>query len=293
MPLVRLIIFLFRGVGRPFSAAWNFLKALFGAGMRSFLAKSFEVLLRLCFVGSLAATVAVCWNLSDDKPYLQEDHYTAVGPDIRYEISPSAYSRSRRLTPAAMFRDFRPKDPSVPYQQGLLTTSELVEIWNTREMRTNTDQPVSWTSHTDRHPASGSWPKLRETDFAPDDWNPFRRFFEQSWAIITLPLLLALLVFPGSAKLLERIHRACLFTPLCALASFSFAYLFSRHWLSSQHQVMAELFADLPAWTHPIAALNKSIVAGLSLSLIPLALWYLLRWVLGPFLNQSPVRSAP
>ena len=293
MPFVRLIIFLFRGVGRIFSAFVRLLKALVGAGMRSFLVKSFEALLRLGFIGSLVAVVVVCWNLVGDKPYASTDGYASVGPDIWYEIDASSFSRSQRLTPSAIFRDFHPKDDAVAYQPGILSVAQLVDTWNEKEMLPKPDRLVTRSPRSRRETKSGSWPKLRETDFAPDNWTPFRQFFEQSWAIITLPLVLAWLVFPGSVRMRDRIHRACLFAPLCAFAGFSFAYLLSRHWLNSQYDILAELFTDLPRWSHPVGVLNQSMLTGLFLSLIPLALWYLLRWVVGPFLNQSPARPAP
>ena len=293
MPLVRLIIFLFRGVGRIFSAIGRFLKALVGAGMRSFLVKSFEVILRLGFVGSLAAVVAVCMNLLDDKTFLDSGNYAWVGPDIWYQIGSSSYARSSKLTPAAMLRDFQPKDSAVSYRPGILTASELVDLWNRQQMRANPDQLVSWSSHSGREPKSGAWPNLREEDFIPGSWDPFRHFFEQTWAMLTLPLLLGWLVFPGAHRLRDRIHRACLMAPLCGLASFSFAYLLSRHWLSVQFEAMSEVVLELPRWTHPTGVLNKSMLVGLLLCLAPLVLWYLLRWVLGPYFGTSAAVQNP
>jgi hypothetical protein len=63
--------------------------------------------------------------------------------------------------------------------------------------------------------------------------------------------------------------------------------------LAIQHAEAAELVVDLPNWVHPVGLLNGPFMAGLLLSLIPLAAWYLLRWVLGPFFKAPPLAPSP
>ena len=292
MPLVRLIIFLFRGIGRIFSAIGRFLKALVGAGMRSFLVKSFEVILRLGFVGSLAAVVVVCMNEYAEKPYVAGGSQ-AVGPPYRYKVDAYNNYTYQVVSLEFLLTGFAPKDPKVPYGPGRLDVEGVIKVWKKEEMISLSGQNVSWTVDANsRRPDLGK-PVLEEEDFAPKNWWRFTSFFEQAWAILSLPVLLAWLVFPAGSRIIDRIHRACLVAPLCAIVSCSFAYLLTRYWLSVQHAAIAELVLDLPRWVHPVGILNKSILAGAAISLIPIAVWYLLKWVLGPFLGASSAVQNP
>jgi hypothetical protein len=292
MPLVRLIIFLFRGVGRIFSAIGRFLKALVGAGMRSFLVKSFEVILRLGFVGSLAAVVAVCMNEYAEKPYVPGGSQS-VGPPYAYKFDTSNSNIYQEVSLEHLLSDFAPKDAKVPYGPGRLDVEGVIKVWKTQEMLSVSGQKVSWTVGAFSSRPNLGKPMLEEGDFAPNNWRSFTSFFEHAWAIISLPVLLAWLVFPAGSRIIDRIHRACLVAPLCAIVSCSFAYLFARYWLSVQHAATAELVLDLPRWVHPVGILNKSILAGVTISLIPIAVWYLLKWVLGPFLGVASARQNP
>lgn len=292
MPLVRLIIFLFRGVGRIFTAIGRFLKALVGAGMRSFLVRSFEVILRLGFVGSLVAAVVVCYNLFGEKPYVGGG-YQSVGPPYRYNIESYNNYGYQDVSLEYLLTGFTPKDAKVSYGPGKLDVEGIINVWKSQEMQSSGGQKVSWSARDSGRKLEQGRPALEEGDFAPRNWWRFTSFFEQAWAILTLPLVLAWLVFPSSAKIRERVHRACLIAPLCAIVSCSFAYLLTRYWLSVQYDVAAELVLDLPRWVHPVGALNKSVLVGAAISLIPIAAWYLLRWILGPFLSSSPAGQAP
>jgi len=295
MPLVRLIIFLFRGIGRIFAAIGRFLKALVGAGMRSFLVKSFEVILRLGFVGSLAAVVAVCMNLFDNKHYMSNGN-DVVGPPYKYRFETGDYygSQYRTISLEFLLLGFMPKDAKVLYGSGKLDVEGVIEVWSNHEMVDNIGRwKGSWISEDNTRKSEGGRLVLKVEDFNPRSWDSFAYFFEHAWAIISLPILLVWLVFPAGSRIIDRIHRACLVAPLCAIVSCSFAYLLTRYWLSVQHAATAELVLDLPRWVHPVGILNKSIFAGAAISLIPIAVWYLLKWVLGPFLGASSAVQNP
>ncbi len=292
VPLVRLIIFLFRGIGRMFQAIGRFLRALVGAGMRSFLLKSVEVVLRLGFVASLVALVAVCGSLFGSKHYLSGS-YEAVGPRFSYKFDTYNNYDYRVLRLHDALTQFVPKDAKVPYGPGKLDVDGVLQVWKTNEMVHVSGTAVKWDVSLGARNEETGRPMLMAEDFAPRSWDKFTAFFEQAWAIISLPMLVAWLVFPSASRLRERVRRACLLAPLCAVASFGFAYLFSRYWLNTQYDALAELVIDLPRWAHPVGILNKSILAGLAISLIPMALWYLLRWVLGPFFATPTTQSSP
>jgi hypothetical protein len=168
-----------------------------------------------------------------------------------------------------------------------------MKVWLTEEMYHKTGQKVIWTADDPARPTAPGRLILEPDDFAPRSWASYIRFFEASWAILTLPIVVAFLIFPSASRFSERLRRACLTAPLCAVVSFSFAYLLARHWLSLQHQAMAELILDLPRWVQPSATLSKSILAGAAISLLPVAGWYLFRWVLSPFFVASSVRQNP
>jgi len=292
MPLVRLIIFIFRGVGGIFRAIGRMFCALFSAGMFGFLVKSFEALLRLAFVGSLVAAGTVCWNLHEDRPFVRKE-YALVGMPSSYRVTSYANYTYEKASLEAVLTRFAPKDPKVVYGPGKLDAETLIQTWNTNEMISVSGLPVEWMSNGRSGSLPGPKPSLMPEDFAPSDWRVFTDFFHATWAILTLPLVVAWLVFPASLRLRDRIHRACLYAPACVLASFSFAYLLSRHWVSVQHAVYAEMILDLPRWVQPAGLLNMSLRAGFSFSLIPVALWYLVGWVLGPFFKASAVPPTP
>jgi len=289
MPIVRLIIFMFRGVGRMFQAMGRFLRALVGAGVRGFLLKSFEAVLRFSFLGALIAVVAVCANLFRDQPYVT-DHYESVGLVQSYspQRQPSG-SDFQRVTLRRLLNDFVPKDPLSTYGPGKLDVEGIIKVWKTEEMVHVSDQKVTW--RLERYGVEVAKPALTEEDFTPRAWGQFEAFFQHAWAILTLPVLVGFLVFPSISLLRDRLYRMCVFAPLSAMISLSFAYLLARYWLSAQYEVAAQLIVDLPKWSHPPGILGASVLAGAAISLMPVALWYLLRWVLGPFLStpaQSP-----
>lgn len=292
MPLVRLIIFLFRGIGRIFSAIGRFLKALVGAGMRSFILKSFEAALRLSLIGSLIAAAVVCYKLFGEKPYVSGG-YESIGPPYTYEFDRYNGYGYRGADLDFLLTRFVPKDPKVDYGPGKLDVQGLIRVWKTCEMVHVAGENVRWTSVVQPPRSESAKPVLEEEDFMPRRWGGFTSFFEQTWAIMTLPLLLAWLVFPAGSGIVDRVHRTCLVAPLCVIVSCSLAYLLTRHWLAVQHEAAAQLVLDLPRWVHPVGVLNNSILAGVAFSLIPVVLWYLLRWVLGPFLNPSSVVRNP
>lgn len=292
MPLVRLIIFLFRGVGRMFSAIGRFLKALVGAGMRSFILKSFEAALRLGLIGSLVAAAVVCYKLFGEKPYVSGG-YESIGPPYTYELDRYNGYGYRGADLDFLLTRFVPKDPKVAYGPGKLDVQGVIRVWKTCEMVHVAGENVRWTSVGQPPRSESAKPVLEEEDFAPRSWGRFVAFFEQSWAILTLPLLLAWLVFPAGSGVVDRVHRTCLVAPLCAIVSCSFAYLLTRSWLAVQHKAASELVIDLPRWVHPAGVLNKSILVGAALSLLPVVQWYMLRWVLGPFLSSSTASRNP
>lgn len=292
MPLVRLIIFLFRGVGRIFAAIGRFLKALVGAGMRGFLHKFFEASLRLGFIASLVAVVVVCAKLLDLR-YYQNGGHEGVGPAFTYKFDTYNNYGYRDVSLADLLTQFTPKDPKVAYGPGKLDVDGVVLAWKQNEMVHVSRQAVKWDLSLSPKSEESNRPLLEPEDFAPRSWRRFVHFFEQAWAIISLPLVVAWLVFPSGAGLLGRVRRACLMAPVVAVVSFSFAYLLSRYWLAVQHEAIAEMVLDLPRWIQPAGLLNMSLVAGFSFSLIPVALWYLAGWVLGPFFKPSSVPPTP
>jgi hypothetical protein len=291
MPLVRLIIFIFRGIGGIFRAIGRMFRALFSAGMFGFLAKSFEVILRIGFIASIIAAATVCFNLSQDAPYAADSR--AIGPPYSYKVDTYNSYGHHPVSVSSLLNDFRPKDPKVSYGPGKLDSEGLIKVWMTEEMNHKTGQKVSWTADDPARPSAPGRLILEEDDFAPRSWASYIRFFEASWAMLTLPMVVACLIFPSTSRFRERLRRACLTAPLCAIVSFSFAYLLARHWLSVQHQAIAELIVGLPRWVQPSATLSKSILAGAAISLLPIACWYLLGWVLGPFFAASSARQNP
>jgi len=294
MPLVRLLIFLFRGVGSMFRAVGRFLRALVGAGMRGFARKCFEASLRLGFLASLVAVCAVGVNLFRHRPYAA-DGYGAVGPVQVYSRQEyPSFSDFQRLTVRQLLTDFAPKDAKCVYGPGKLDVDGIIQVWKTEEMVHVSGQKVTWRSEGDGRGRLVSKLVLKEEDFAPNDWSPFESCFQQAWGILVLPLMLGFLVFPGSARFRERLYRMCVFAPVNAVVSFSFAYLFALYWLRVQYEVFAPLVLDLPRWSPSASVLGDSLVAGAVLSLLPVTLWYLLRWVLGPFLGATtPQAPAP
>jgi hypothetical protein len=291
MPLVRLIIFIFRGIGGIFRAIGRMFRALFSAGMFGFLAKSFEVILRIGFIASIVAAATVCYNLSQDAPYAADSR--VMGPPYSCKVDTFSSYVYHSVTVSTLLNDFRPKDPKVSYGPGKLDAEGLIKVWMTEEMNHKTGQKVSWTADDPARPTAPGRLILEPDDFAPRSWTSYVRFFEATWAILTLPIVVAFLIFPSASGFSERLRRACLTAPLCAIVSFSFAYLLARHWLSLQHQAMAELIVDLPRWVQPSATLSKSILAGAAISILPIACWYLLRWVLGPLFAASSARQNP
>jgi hypothetical protein len=292
MPLVRLIIFLFRGVGRIFAAIGRFLKALVGAGMRGFLLKFFEASLRLGFIASLVAVVVVCAQLLDLK-YYQYGGHEGVGPMFTYKFDTYNNYGYRAVTLDDLLTQFTPKDPKVAYGPGKLDVEGVVLAWKQNEMVHVSRQAVKWDWSLSPKSEESNRPVLEPEDFAPRSWRRFVHFFEQAWAIFSLPLVVAWLVFPSGASLLGRVRRACLMAPVVAVVSFSFAYLLTRYWLSVQYEAIAELVVDLPRWVHPVDVLNKSILAGVVIGFIPMVAWYLLRWVLGPFFKPKTGLPSP
>ncbi len=292
VPLVRLIIFFFRGIGWVFQSVGRLFKALFSAGMFAFLTRSFDALLRLGFIGSLIAAGAVCWKLYTERPFVSAE-YARLGMPSVFRLSSSISYSYEKATLEAMLTRFIPKDSKIVYGPGKLDAETFIQIWNANEMVHVTGGSVDW-QYNDRTPSlAGPKPMLKPEDFSPSRWNELTDFFQATWAILTLPLVVAWLVFPGSARLRDRIFRACLWAPACVVASFSFAYLLSLQWLSVQHAAYADLILDLPRWVQPAGLLNMSLVAGFSLSLVPIAAWYLVRWVLGPFLRPNVVPPTP
>lgn len=291
MPIVRLIIFLFRGLGRMFQAVGRFLRALVGAGVRGFLLKSFEAGLRLSFLGALIAVVAVCVNLFRDKPYVT-NNYECVGPVQSYSLQlyPSG-SDFQRVSLLLLLNDFAPKDPLCTYGPGKLDVDGIIKVWKTVEMGHVSGKKVTWRSEGYGRGVEVAKPGLTDEDFSPREWGAFALFFQLAWAILTLPILVGFLVFPSATRFRDRLYRMCVCAPLSGVISLSFAYLLARYWLAVQYDVAAQLIVDLPKWSHPPGILGASVLAGLAISLMPVALWYLLRWVLGPFLStpaQSP-----
>jgi hypothetical protein len=292
MPVVRLIIFIFRVIGGFFRAIGRMFRALFSAGMFGFLVKTFEALLRLAFVGSLVAAGAVCWNLHEDRPFVMKG-YALVGMPSAFRVSSYVGYSYEKASLEAVLTRFAPKDAKVVYGPGKLDAETLIQTWNTNEMISVSGAQIEWQHNGRSGSLPGPKPTLMPEDFAPRDWRLFTDFFHATWAILTLPLIVAWLVFPASLRLRDRIHRACIYAPACVIASFSFAYLLSRHWVSVQHAVYAEMILDLPRWVQPAGLLNMSLLAGFSFSLIPIALWYLMGWVLGPFFKASAVSPTP
>jgi hypothetical protein len=292
MPVVRLIIFIFRGIGGFFRAIGRMFRALFSAGMFAFLARSFDALLRLGFIGSLFAAGAVCWKQYAERPFVSAEYARLAMPSAFRVSSYNNYSYDK-ATLEAMLTRFIPKDSKIVYGAGKLDAETFIQVWNDNEMVHVTGQAVDW-QYNDRTPSlAGPKPMLKPEDFSPSRWSELTDFFQATWAILTLPLVVALLVFPGGARLRDRIFRACLLAPACVVTSFSFAYLLSLQWLSVQHAVYAEMVLDLPRWVQPTGLLNMSLVAGFSFSLMPVALWYLVGWVLGPFFKPSAVPPTP
>jgi hypothetical protein len=231
-------------------------------------------------------------NEFSEKPYVAGGSL-AVGPPYRFNVDAYNNYSNQGVSLEFLLTGFTPKDAKVLYGPGRLDVEGIIKVWKTEEMTSVSGQKVSWTIDANiRRPGLGK-PVLEEEDFAPKNWWRFTSFFEQVWAIISLPVLLAWLVFPAGSSIIDRIHRACLVAPLCAIASCSFAYLLTRYWLSVQHAATAELVLDLPRWVHPVGILNKSILVGAAISLIPVAVWYLLKWVLGPFLGVASARQNP
>jgi hypothetical protein len=292
VPLVRLTLFFFRGIGWVFRSIGRLFSALFSAGMFAFLNKSFEACLRLAFIGSLVAAGVVCWNLHEDRPFLRKE-YALVGMPSAYRVSSyNNYSYEKASLEAVLTR-FAPKDPKVVYGPGKLDAETLIQTWNSNEMVSVSGLPVEWQYNGRTASPPSTKPTLMPEDFAPSNWHELTGFFRATWAILTLPLVVAWLVFPTSVRLRDRIYRACLWAPACVVASFSFAYLLSLQWLSVQHAAYADLILDLPRWVQPAGLLNMSLVAGFSLSLVPIAAWYLIRWVLGPFFRPNVVPLTP
>lgn len=292
MPVVRLIVFIFRGIGGFFRAIGRMFRALFSAGVFGFLVKTFEASLRLAFVGSLVAAGSVCWKLHEDRPFVTKG-YSMVGMPSTFRVGSYPSYDYEKASLEALLTRFAPKDPKVVYGPAKMDAETMIATWNACEMVSVSGLSVEWLSNGRALSLPGPKPTLLPEDFAPRDWRVFADFFHAAWAILTLPLLVALLVFPARLRLRDRIHRACLSAPVCAIAAFGFAYLLARHWLSVQHAVYAEMILDLPRWVQPAGLLNMSLLAGFSFSLMPIGVWYLVRWVLGPFFRPSAAPPGP
>ncbi len=292
MPLVRLTIIFFRGIGWIFRSVGRLFGFLFGPGMFAFLVKSFEVILRLGFVGSIVAATVVCWNLYEARPFVS-DGRARLGMPCAYHLDTYNSYSSEKASLEVILTKFAPKNPNLAYGPGKLDAEALIQLWNSNEMVHVSAQPVTWQYNGREAVLPGPKPMLNPEDFAPSYWRELVVFFEASWAVLTLPLVVAWLVFPSGLRLWDRIFRACVWAPACAVASFSFAYLLSRQWLSVQHGAYAELILDPPRWAQPAGLLSTSLLCGFSLSLVPIASWYLLRWVLGPFLRSGVAASSP
>jgi hypothetical protein len=292
VPLVRLIILFLRGIGWVFRSVGRLFKAMFSAGTFAFLAKAFEAFLRLGFIGSLVAAGVVCWNLHEDRPFLRKE-YALVGMPCAFRTQSSVSYSYEKASLEALLTRFAPRDPNVAYGPGKLDAETLIQSWNANDMVHVSGQTVVWQYEGRTAVLPGPKPLLKPEDFAPSRWSELTDFFRSAWAILTLPLVVAWLVFPAGARIRDRIYRACLWTPGSVLASFSFAYLLSRHWVSVQHGVYAEMVLDLPRWIQPAGLFTSSLLAGFSLSLVPIAVWYLLRWVFGPFFGSAKVPRSP
>jgi len=138
MPLVRLIIFIFRGVVGIFRAIGHMFRALFSAGMFGFLSKSFEVLLRIGFIASIVAAATVCYNLSQDAPYAADSR--VMGPPYSCKVDTYNSYVYHSVSVSSLLNDFRPKDPKVSYGPGKLDSEGLMKVWLTEEMYHKTGQ---------------------------------------------------------------------------------------------------------------------------------------------------------
>lgn len=295
MPLIRLLIFISRGIGGIFRAFGRMFRALFSAGVFSFLVKSFEALLRLTFVGSLVTAGVVCWRAYAERPFVDR-HYAAAGMPCTYKVNlTDAYGSYayERASLGNIVTHFVPKDPNVAYGPGRLDPEALMQVWNNSEMVHVSGRAVEWQTQGRALSPAGGKPMLKPEDFAPSTWEQLAVFFTSVWAALAFPLIVAWLVFPSVSRLRDRIHRACLLAPLWVIVSFSFAYLLTLHWLSVQHEAAAEWISELPAWVHPSGLLNEPLMKGMLISLMPVVAWYLLRWVLGPFFRSGAVTPTP